>query len=225
MKGDFGPLWVPTDQVSDRELMRRIKATCAGPSEFKPEPALVDAVLVNPLPRRVLDFGGGMGRNALGLVRAAADIGHGLQVVVYDNPQMLARARTYLEREAPGVLSGGLAGAPIILEDDWAVVQEWAGWRTVDTVMVSLVLQHMAPDEVAARCAQFARMARRVVVLSRLAFDMRRGGGAVLDVVGRSIGDDWTRTRLEHDPAGSCHPGHWIGVWDAPAGEAREGVE
>lgn len=139
----------------EAEIVGRI-LTGKLPEQYQPDEALLDVVGFNRRDHIVLDFGCGMGRNLLGMAR------RGWWCVGYDNPSMIAVAKTWLAEHATEA-----ERRLIWLHSDWDTVM---GLR-FDTILCSLVLQHMLPDDIAAKVADFRHLAKRLIVAGRDVLD------------------------------------------------------
>ena len=141
----------------------------------KPFTAYVPTIPL-PLPCRwVLDFGCGIGRNFSYLKSVAT------HVAGFDLPPMIERCRA-------------LAAEPVdVLSDDWTEIAS----RRFDMVFAALVMQHVERDQCRAYFADFARMAPRTYLLTRLQSDF---GENVLRIVADSALFDLEEcAEVEHD--------------------------
>lgn len=132
-------------RIADEPLDEVREAILTGYREGKPFSAYPPLLALPPGPRRILDFGCGLGRNFPYLRRIANE------VVGFDLPEMIARCRT-LD-----------AAKNVELASDWKAIRH----RRFDAIFVSLVLQHLRPDECRRRLRDFAVMAPWTYVLSR----------------------------------------------------------
>jgi hypothetical protein len=124
----------------------------------------------------VLDFGCGVGRSFPYLKTIA---GH---VAGFDLPPMIERCRT-LATESIDLLSS-----------DWSDVRS----RRFDLIVAALVLQHIEPAACTAYLTDFARMAPRVYLLTRVRNDF---GPNVLDLVaGTGLFEADECVQVDHDP-------------------------
>ena len=131
-------------RTADEPLDEIREAILTGYSEGKPFSAY-PPLLALPRVGRVLDFGCGLGRNFPYLRRIASE------VAGFDLPEMIARCRTLDAAEN------------VELASDWEALRQ----RRFDAIFVSLVLQHLEPDECRRRLREFAAMAPWTYVLSR----------------------------------------------------------
>lgn len=115
---------------------------------------------MGPEYKRVLDYGCGIGRNLVAL-SIGRDAVHG-----FDFQNMIAMAA---ESES---ITGN---KKISLYTDWDFVKA----QQYDAVYISLVLQHMHPDEIKEKMADFAGMTGTIFLHSRAYID--HGGGLVKD--------------------------------------------
>lgn len=128
----------------DKPLDEVREAILTGYREGKPFSAYPPLLALPPV-GRILDFGCGLGRNFPYLRSIASE------VVGFDLPEMIARCRT-LD-----------AAKNVELASDWEAIRH----RRFDAIFVSLVLQHLRPDECRRRLRDFAAMAPWTYVLSR----------------------------------------------------------
>lgn len=123
----------------------------------------------------LLDFGCGLGRSFSYLKTIAQ------RVTGFDLPPMIERCRA---------LAGDRVEA---LSDDWADLRD----RRFDVIVASLVLQHIEPPAARAFLLDFARMAPRAYVLTRLDDDF---GTNVLDLIAATGAFEPERcVQVEHD--------------------------
>lgn len=115
---------------------------------------------IGPEYKRILDFGCGIGRN-LNALAVGRETVHG-----YDFPSMISQAA---ENEAIKI------NGKVSLFTDWSFVKG----QKYDAVHICLVLQHMHPDEIKEKMADFAGMTETIFLHSRAYID--HGGGLVKD--------------------------------------------
>jgi SAM-dependent methyltransferase len=167
--------WLSVARSADAADLR--EHILSGHKDGKPFTPYVPTIELAPPLDRVLDFGCGVGRNFPYLNAIA---GH---VTGFDLPPMIERCRA-------------LATQPVDrLDDDWPRLRA----ARFDLIFASLVLQHIEPDVCRSYLTDFAHMAPRVYLLTRLDNDF---GPNVLDLVARvNVFDAGDCTYVDHDPA------------------------
>ena len=110
----------------------------------------------------LLDFGCGVGRNLAALAVS------GRQVWGYDLPNMIK-----LAHRDPDILSS----PHIWVSDNWDTVKG----RRFDAIFCCLVLQHMHPEEIASKLADFAGMTDTIYLQTRAYID--HDGGLIKDAI------------------------------------------
>ncbi len=167
--------WLAVAQTADVDDVRERILT--GYRQGKPFAPYLPTI---PLPTRidrVLDFGCGLGRNFPYLRSIASE------VVGFDLPPMIDRCRQTLGR------------TPVVLTSDWAEISR----QRFDLIVATLVLQHLAPAECAARLCDFARLAPATYVLTRVMSDFDTNVIATIAEAERfEVGEG---VEVEHDPA------------------------
>jgi len=166
--------WLSVARSADVSDLR--EHILSGHKDGKPFTPYVPTIdLPAPLDR-VLDFGCGLGRNfpyVKGIAR---------HVTGFDLPPMIERCRSLATESVD------------VLEDDWQQVRA----SRFDLIFASLVLQHIEPDICSSYLADFAQMAPRVYLLTRLDNDF---GPNVLDLVARlGLFEAGDCIHVDHDP-------------------------
>lgn len=115
---------------------------------------------IGPEYKRILDFGCGIGRN-LSALSVGRDKVHG-----FDFPSMITQAA---QNESI------IGNIKVALYTDWDFVKQ----QQYDAIHICLVLQHMHPDEINEKMADFAGMTDTIFLHSRAYID--HGGGLVKD--------------------------------------------
>jgi SAM-dependent methyltransferase len=166
--------WLSVARSSDPDDLRERILT--GYKEGKPFTPYVPTVELPPSINRVLDFGCGLGRNFPYLRKVA---GH---VTGFDLPPMIERCRA-------------LAGERVdLLCADWTEIRRYR----FDLIFASLVLQHIEPEACQSYLKDFARLAPRLYVLTRVETDF---GPNMFDLVAESgVFHAEACVRVEHDP-------------------------
>lgn len=181
---EFRPFWDDLGALTALQVAKRIKASCVSLEEFVPEPSIVQALEGRSM-GRILDFGCGVGRQVLAFLQTGAE------VVGFDNPAMIERAKERL-----GTHEG------LTWTDCWEDVVSLAPY---DAVVASLVFQHVPKNMLRLRLDALAQLTDRMLVLSRNAHD--EGGAVSRLIVERKT---WEEVSRIDEPPGSCHPGHWF---------------
>jgi 2-polyprenyl-3-methyl-5-hydroxy-6-metoxy-1,4-benzoquinol methylase len=115
---------------------------------------------IGPEYKRILDFGCGIGRN-LSALSVGRDKVHG-----FDFPSMITQAA---QNESI------IGNIKVALYTDWSYVKQ----QQYDAIHICLVLQHMHPDEIREKMADFVGMTGTIFLHSRAYID--HGGGLVKD--------------------------------------------
>lgn len=105
-------------------------------------------------PLRVLDFGCGFGRNALGI----ASKHDKWSVVGYDNEAMLSRVN-----EFAAIHYGGVIPPNLTFTSDWEKLKT----ETFDCIACIIVLQHIYEDALAVYANDFKKMTKRLFITGR----------------------------------------------------------
>ena len=165
--------WLAAAKADDADDLREKILT--GYKTGKPFTPYEPTVPLPAAPRRVLDFGCGLGRNFPLLTRLSSD------VVGFDLPPMIARC--------------GQLPIPtgVQLSDDWPRLRE----EGFDLVYASLVLQHIETDACRTYLRDFAAMAPRVYLLTRASTDFHVNVLGLVDEV--TAFDQPVCTVVEHD--------------------------
>jgi SAM-dependent methyltransferase len=157
--------------AADEDSLR--EAILTGSSTGKPFTPYVPTFDIGH-PRRILDFGCGVGRNFPYLATIAT------QVVGFDLPEMIERARK-------------LHWPPLVqLEAEWASVRK----QSFDLVFASLVFQHMEPEALNRYLHDIFEAAPQCYVLTRGRHDF---GGATMRYVAERVALP-DGALVEHDP-------------------------
>jgi SAM-dependent methyltransferase len=166
--------WLSVARSADAaDLRERI---LSGHKDGKPFTPYVPTIELPAPLDRVLDFGCGVGRNFSYLKGIAR------HVTGFDLPPMIDRCRTLATERID------------VLEDNWLQARV----SRFDLIFASLVLQHIEPAICGSYLADFARMAPRVYLLTRLDND---SGPNVLDLVARlGLFEAGDCIHVDHDP-------------------------
>ena len=148
-----------------------------GFKDGKPFTPYVPTIQLPQDPRRVLDFGCGVGRTFPFLKRIAA------HVTGFDLPPMIERCRTLAPQPADALL------------DDWETVRA----QRFDLIVSVLVLQHIEPVACSDYLRDFARMAPAIYLLSRADSDF--GSNVFATIVHWALRCPGDCVEVEHDPA------------------------
>jgi SAM-dependent methyltransferase len=149
-----------------------------GFKDGKPFTPYVPTIQLPQDPRRVLDFGCGVGRTFPFLKRIAA------HVTGFDLPPMIERCRTLAPQPADALL------------DDWETVRT----QHFDLIVSVLVLQHIEPVACSDYLRDFARMAPAIYLLSRADSDF--GSNVFATIASTGLFDvPGDCVEVEHDPA------------------------
>jgi SAM-dependent methyltransferase len=166
--------WLSVARSADATDLR--DQILSGHKDGKPFTPYVPTIELPAPLDRVLDFGCGVGRNFSYLKKIAR------HVTGFDLPPMIERCMSLATEHVD------------VLEDDWQHVRA----SRFDLIFASLVLQHIEPDICSAYLADFAQMAPRVYLLTRLNNDF---GPNVLDLVGRpGLFESGDCIHVDHDP-------------------------
>ena len=168
--------WFSIAQSASADDLREHILT--GFKDGKPFTPYVPTVQLPPEPRRVLDFGCGVGRTFPFLKRIAA------HVTGFDLPPMIERCRALAPQPADALF------------DDWERVRT----QQFDLIVSVLVLQHIEPVLCSDYLRDFARMAPATYLLSRADSDF--GSNVFASIASTGLfevpGDC---VEVEHDPA------------------------
>lgn len=152
--------WADLQDSDDLAVMQLIDAGVRAEKDFKPLPPAYFSFIGDKTKKlRILDFGCGIGRNLAGMVKLAP----AWEVHGYDNAPMLARAEVYLKNN----LSDKERNR-IILFNEWAST---AKAEIYDCIFCALVLQHLSPDVLKQRLAEFAALSDWLVIVGRKTLD------------------------------------------------------
>ena len=166
--------WLSVARSADATDLR--EHILSGHKDGKPFTPYVPTIELPAPLDRVLDFGCGLGRN-FPYVKEIA-----LHVTGFDLPPMIERCRSLATERVD------------VLADDWQQVRA----SRFDLIFASLVLQHIEPAICSSYLTDFAQMAPRVYLLTRLDNDF---GPNVLDLVARVGQFEASECiHVDHDP-------------------------
>ena len=152
--------WSQIEPGDELAVMQLIDANVKKPQDFKSCPANFFHVIGDKNKKlKVLDFGCGIGRNLVGMVRYSP----AWEIYGYDNTAMLARAEIYLKENLRDKERN-----QIILFNEW---DSSAKSSSYDCIFCSLVLQHLSPELLKQRLTEFALLSEWLVVLGRRTLD------------------------------------------------------
>lgn len=152
--------WSQIEPGDELAVMQLIDANVKKPQDFKSCPANFFHVIGDKNKKlKVLDFGCGIGRNLVGMVRYSP----AWEVYGYDNTAMLARAEIYLKENLRDKERN-----QIILFNEWYSGETVAKY---DCIFCCLVLQHLPAALLTQRLAEFAELSDWLVVLGRQTLD------------------------------------------------------
>jgi SAM-dependent methyltransferase len=168
--------WLSIAQSADADDLREYILT--GFKGGKPFTPYLPTIQLPSEPRRVLDFGCGVGRTFPFLKRLAP------HVTGFDLPPMIERCRTLAPQPANALF------------DDWATVRT----QRFDLIVSVLVLQHIEPAICSDYLRDFARMAPAIYLLSRADSDF--GSNVFASIASTGLFDvPGECVEVEHDPA------------------------
>ena len=152
--------WSQIEPGDELAVMQLIDANVKKPQDFKSCPANFFHVIGDKNKKlKVLDFGCGIGRNLVGMVRYSP----AWEIYGYDNTAMLARAEIYLKENLRDKERN-----QIILFNEWYSGETAAKY---DCIFCCLVLQHLPAALLTQRLAEFAELSDWLVVLGRQTLD------------------------------------------------------
>lgn len=132
--------------------MHKILSTSTGEHDFPPEPGLAQLIGDPRIAMDILDFGCGLGRNALALAQASP----WWNIAAYDLPGMAARASDFIQ-DKPGA-------EQITVMDNLDMVYDS---RPYDVVFACYCFQHIHPGELRPILSLLKECALRLLVIGR----------------------------------------------------------
>lgn len=162
MKPDFG-IW---EKLPDGKVANMIDSKVTRLDELASSENIVREIGNFYHPRRVLDFGCGVGRNIVCMANNA----HNWQVIGYDNAAMIRSASKYLVDKIP-------ADDDVTLLSDWGQVLNNAAGNPFDTIFCCVSLQHIPEPQLREYLADFKKIGKELFVFGRRAIDPDNIGG------------------------------------------------